>query len=161
MLIRWKHQNLWQTFKIMSFGHVTHILCFEIMNIEKLLNSAGFPYMILQKKVFFEKSQNFEMCLMDVNKSIFFSNLSLFLRFGRTYRCSESIMNTLNFELKIEIKNNFKSYGKTACFFWASKFDNYPNIRRHTTKTSCKDNVSLLWDVLTWQDYNLRQIIYF
>ena len=78
------------------------------MSIEKLLISAGFVHMILEKKKKIEKSQNFEMCLMDVNKIQFFSKFILFLRFGRASLYSEPIGNTSNFGLKIKIEKNFK-----------------------------------------------------
>ena len=131
------------------------------MSTEKLLISAGFVHMILKKKMFFQKSQIFEMCLVDVNKIQFFSKLTLFLRFSTTYRHSEPTLNTLNFELKIKIEKNFKSCCKTACFFSTSKIYHFPNIWRHRTKVPYMNEVSLLWDVLTYQDYTLRQFLYF
>ena len=87
------------------------------------------------KKKKFEKSQNFEMCLMNVNKIQFFSKFTLFLRFGTTYRYSEHIWNTSNFGLKIKIEKILKSCCKTACFFSTSRIDHSPNIGRHRTKT--------------------------
>ena len=62
--------------KILIFGQVAHFLCFKIMHIEKPLISAGFFHRILRKIFFFEKSQNFKMCLMCVKKIKIFSNFT-------------------------------------------------------------------------------------